>query len=146
MSKQTPETVVTHSPAETWALASRVVAALPRQAVLALHGELGSGKTCFVQGVADALHVIQPVTSPSFTLVNEYMTGTRPLFHIDLYRLASEDEVFSFNFEDYLNADGITAIEWAERAGDLIPVSALHILFEAPAANDERRITLSPGH
>jgi len=145
-SPPTEETITSRSPAETWELAQRVVASLPERAVLALHGQLGSGKTCFVQGIATALKVDQPVTSPSYTLVNEYRTGTRPLYHIDLYRIASPDEVFGFDFEDYLDAEGITAVEWAERAGDIIPPSALHVRFETLAGRDVRRITLWAGH
>jgi len=148
MSAISPEkrVFISRNPAQTWDLAGRIVKRLPESAVLALHGRLGSGKTCFVQGVAAALRIECPVTSPSFTLVNEYLTGVRPLYHIDLYRVMNPDEIFSLDLEDYLYADGITAVEWAERAGDLIPPAALHILFESWKGREERRITLWTGN
>lgn len=97
--------------------------------VLALHGELGSGKTCFVQGLGEALGIQAPMTSPTFTLINEY-AGARPLYHIDLYRIQDPEELFSIGLLDYFDKPGITAIEWAERAGDLIPPNAIHVYFE----------------
>ena len=133
--------VVSRSPEETRALAQSLLHALPPQAVVALHGELGSGKTCFVQGLALARGIPQAVTSPTFTIVNEYQGGIRPLYHIDLYRLRSPDEVPALGFDEYLEVDGITVIEWAERAGDLIPASAIHVTFEVLPNPDERLIT-----
>ena len=106
--------VISNSPEETQALAASLAVELKSGAVLALHGELGSGKTCFVQGLARALGVRQPVTSPTFTIVNEYR-GRCPLVHMDLYRIGDPDELLSLDFENYLNAEGITVIEWAER-------------------------------
>ena len=135
----TTEKHSSRSPEETRELARQVLAQLPARAVLALHGELGSGKTCFVQGLAAALGVRQPVTSPTFIMINEY-PGARPLHHIDLYRLRNPDEALSLGFEEYLEADGITAVEWAERAGDLIPASAVHIHFERAEDPEERTI------
>lgn len=133
--------VISHSPDETCEIARDLIQQLPCRAVIALHGELGSGKTCFVQGLALALEINQPVTSPTFTIVNEY-TGSRSLFHIDLYRMNSPDEILAFGFEDYLEADGITAIEWAERAGSLIPGNATHIYFETMPDPSRRSIEI----
>ena len=82
--------IISHSVEDTWNIARSLIDQLPDRAVLALHGELGSGKTCFVQGLAAALDISQAITSPTFTIVNEY-SGTRPLYHIDLYRLNSPD-------------------------------------------------------
>lgn len=134
--------LVSNSIEETHAIAADLIQDLPRRAVIALHGELGSGKTCFVQGLAVALNIKQPATSPTFTIINEY-TGEQPLVHIDLYRLHGSDEVLALGFEDYLEADGITAIEWAERAGDLIPSDAIHITFENMPDPNQRCITLT---
>src|ERR1035437_1534068 len=94
--------IISCSPEETQALASALAAELKSGAVLALHGELGSGKTCFVQGLARALGVRQPVTSPTFTIVNEYR-GRCPLVHMDLYRIGDPDELLSIDFENYLD-------------------------------------------
>ena len=133
--------VITSSPEETHAIARDLVASLPGGSVVALHGELGSGKTCFVQGMARALGISQAVTSPTFTIVGEY-EGERPLFHIDLYRIHDPDELLAIGFEDYLESEGITAIEWAERAGDLIPASTVHVWMQALAAPNEREIRI----
>jgi len=141
-------TFVSDGPEATWKIARQLVKSIEERApgqdsgtILALHGDLGSGKTCFVQGLAKALGIKQAVTSPTFTIVNEYK-GRRPLYHIDLYRLKESGEAMDFGFEEYLEAKGITAIEWAERAGDLIPASAIHIHFKTMASADEREITL----
>lgn len=134
--------VLTRSPAETRRFAASLVPALPDSAVLALHGELGSGKTCFVQGLADALGIDRVITSPTFTIVNEYGEGRKPLIHIDLYRIGGPDEALALGFEEYLYADGITVVEWAERAADLFPTHSLHIRFESLERPSHRRITL----
>jgi tRNA threonylcarbamoyladenosine biosynthesis protein TsaE len=96
---------------------------------LALHGELGSGKTCFVQGLAEALGVRAFVNSPTFTIINEYK-GRLPLHHIDLYRVKSEREADLLGLEEYLEAEGITAIEWPENISSLLPKNTIHIYFE----------------
>jgi tRNA threonylcarbamoyladenosine biosynthesis protein TsaE len=139
-----PETVevITHSPAETHRLAKKLAATLPPRAVLALHGELGSGKTCFVQGLARAFGVHQPVTSPTFTLIHEYRGKRGMLNHIDLYRIRSVDDAESLDLADYFDRDGVTVIEWAERVADLLPPETIHLSFEALSAEDDRRITI----
>ena len=135
------EQYTTRSPAETRRLARRLAAALPSAAVLALYGELGSGKTCFVQGLAAALGVTGPVTSPTFTLIHEYR-GPRPLYHIDLYRIGSADEALMLGLEDYLPADGLTAVEWAERSEDLLPPDTVRVHFDLLPDPAARRITV----
>ncbi len=129
----------TRSPQETQAVAAALVASVGRTATLALHGDLGSGKTCFVQGIARALGIARPVTSPTFIIVNEYKSD-RPLFHVDLYRLESVREVGSLALDEYTEADGICAVEWAERAGDLLPPGAIHVHFTNTDRPDERRV------
>jgi tRNA threonylcarbamoyladenosine biosynthesis protein TsaE len=134
---------VSRSPAETRRIAADLVARLPARAVLALYGELGSGKTCFVQGIAAALGIDRLITSPTFTIVNEY-PGLRRLVHMDLYRIRTPDEALAFGFEDYLETDGLVAIEWAERAGDLIPADALRVEFRTTPNPLHREIAVSP--
>jgi tRNA threonylcarbamoyladenosine biosynthesis protein TsaE len=134
--------VISHSPEDTWQLAERVVEALPGAAVLALHGDLGSGKTTFVQGIALALGIGHPVTSPTFTIVNEHH-GTRTLHHVDLYRLAGPDDVLNLGFDEYLESDGITAVEWPDRAEGLLPAHTVHIRFDVMPCPDERRIRIA---
>jgi tRNA threonylcarbamoyladenosine biosynthesis protein TsaE len=119
-------TFETHSPEETWGLAARLVDEFAAGTVIALHGDLGAGKTCFVQGLAAALGIDEPITSPTYTLIGEY-EGRLPLHHIDLYRLSSPEEVLGLGLEEYFDAPGITAIEWAERAEGLLPPDLLHI-------------------
>jgi tRNA threonylcarbamoyladenosine biosynthesis protein TsaE len=134
---------VSHSPVETHAIARRLVDALPaRGAVIALHGDLGSGKTCFVDGIAKALGFTRSVTSPTFIIVNEYR-GARPLFHVDLYRLDTPDQVLALGLDEYFERVGVTAIEWAERAGDLLPPTTIHVRLDAmPSGPDDRRISV----
>ncbi len=137
----TTERHITRSVEETHAVARAVLTRLPARAVLAMHGDLGSGKTCFVQGLALALGIDRPVTSPTFILVNEYR-GPRPLVHIDLYRLHDPDDALALGFEEYVQADAITAVEWAERAGDVIPPDAVHLHFTALDDPDSREIRI----
>lgn len=122
--------VETNSPEETWALAAELADELGAGTVIALHGDLGSGKTCFIQGYAAALGIDEPITSPTYTLIGEY-EGRLPLHHIDLYRLSGPVEALGLGLEEYFDANGITAIEWAERAEGLLPPGLLHIRIEA---------------
>ena len=133
--------VVTHSVEETWQVAGEVQALCAGQGVIALHGELGAGKTCFVQGLGRALGVARPVTSPTFTIVNEYR-GRVPLYHIDLYRLSGPDEVLALGFDDYLEAGGITAVEWPDRAEGLLPTDTLHVWLSLGDHPRERLIRI----
>ncbi len=116
----------TTSPEETWALAAELADELGPGTVIALHGDLGAGKTCFIQGYAAALGIDDPITSPTYTLIGEY-EGRLPLHHIDLYRLSGPEEALGLGLEEYFDANGITAIEWAERAEGLLPPNLLHI-------------------
>lgn len=135
------EETVTRGPEETWRLAGDLLATLRPGAVLALHGELGAGKTCFVQGLARALGVTRAVTSPTFTLINEYAGAVR-LYHVDLYRISGAAEALALGLDEVVHGDGITAIEWAERVKELLPPSTIHIEMEPGEKPAERRIRI----
>lgn len=140
--KPDPEQVNTQSAEETQALAGRLAAEMPSGTVLCLHGELGAGKTCFVQGLARALGVRRPVGSPTFTLINEYR-GNGRLAHIDLYRIRGAADAFSLGLEDYLfHFDGIVAIEWAERVKEDLPETCWHVRLEMGGDKQSRRISV----
>ena len=106
--------IQTHSPEETEAVGRKLAAQLRPGDVLAYYGDLGAGKTAFTRGLAAGLGVTEPVTSPTYTIVNEYLSGHLPLFHFDMYRLGSADELFDIGWEDYLAHGGICAVEWSE--------------------------------
>lgn len=130
---------ITSSSDETKSFAAELAKELKPGAVLALHGELGSGKTCFVQGLAEALGVKDIVNSPTYTIINEYR-GRLRLNHVDLYRVKSEAEVLALELEELLEGDGITAIEWPEKAASILPQNTIHVYFEFVDAN-RRKIT-----
>lgn len=132
------------SVAETHALAAALAGRLGPGAVIALHGDLGTGKTCFVQGLARALGVKGAVNSPTFTLVNEH-AGSRRLYHADLYRIHSPEEALAFGIDEILHSDGFIAIEWAERLGDLIPDNAVHVRLEMGGEDGERMVRIEGG-
>src|SRR5580692_2875289 len=108
-------TYISHSPAETEWLGEQFGRSAKHGLVIALNGDLGAGKTQFVRGLARGLGISARVHSPTFTLVNEYGGGRLKLFHLDLYRLETPDQVLSAGIEDYLSPDGVAVIEWAER-------------------------------
>jgi tRNA threonylcarbamoyladenosine biosynthesis protein TsaE len=108
-------TFTSHSPAETESLGEKFGRAAQSGFVLALSGDLGAGKTQFVKGLARGLEIPARVHSPTFTLVNEYGGGRLKLFHLDLYRLETPAQIFSAGVEEFLQPDGVTVIEWAER-------------------------------
>ncbi|PIE04726.1 MAG: tRNA (adenosine(37)-N6)-threonylcarbamoyltransferase complex ATPase subunit type 1 TsaE [Spirochaetales bacterium] len=118
--------VSSNSPEETRQAGLRLAASLKPGDVVALSGVLGAGKTVFVQGMAEALEIKEPVTSPTFTLIGEYQ-GKLPLYHMDLYRLGSPGEFVWLGVEEMLNGKGITVIEWAERAGEELPERSISV-------------------
>lgn len=120
---------VTSSAAETQVAGAEFAADLPSRAVVALHGDLGSGKTTFVQGVVAGLGVADEVTSPTFALVHEYGRPTR-VVHIDCYREASVDRWLELGIIEYLNSDAICLIEWPETIADILPPETIHLQFE----------------
>jgi tRNA threonylcarbamoyladenosine biosynthesis protein TsaE len=127
----TSQTVETHGVEETIGLGERLAAALQQGDVIAFSGELGAGKTALVKGIARGLGVPQDVTSPTFTLIHEYAGGRLPLFHIDLYRLDSAQQALAIGIEDYLNGNGVTVIEWAEKIASLLPEQTTRIRIES---------------
>ena len=116
----------------------------PDGAVVAMYGELGSGKTAFVRGMARGMGIDCRVSSPTFTIVNEYL-GERELIHFDMYRLASADELWDIGWEDYLARGAVCAVEWSENVEDALR-DAIHITIEKdPLEPDTRRITIEGG-
>lgn len=109
---------VTHSPEETEALGAALAARLRPGTVIAYTGGLGAGKTAFTRGLARGLGYTDSVTSPTYTIVNEYLGGKMPLFHFDMYRLSSSDELWDIGWEDYLDRGGVCAVEWSENVSD----------------------------
>ena len=127
-------TFYTHSPEETQALGQELGAMLKPGSVVAFRGDLGSGKTCMIQGICQAFQVHDYVTSPTFILINEY-GGKRaerlvPIYHFDLYRLNGEDDLEGLGAEEYFYGDGICLVEWAERAGELLPEKRVDVVLE----------------
>jgi tRNA threonylcarbamoyladenosine biosynthesis protein TsaE len=118
---------ITHSPDETRALGARLAQALRGGDVVAFTGDLGAGKTAFVSGMAQGLGIDERVTSPTFTIVNEYEGGRLPLFHFDMYRLGSADELFDIGWEDYLARGGVCAVEWTENVAEAIEPDAVRV-------------------
>ena len=129
-------TVVCESAQATRTLAGKVARRAGPGTVIALSGDLGAGKTCFIQGLAAGLGVQGPVTSPTFIMVAEH-TGRLPLYHVDLYRTASLGEIRGLGLDEMLDGAGVTAIEWAERAEALLPPRAIRIHIRG--AGDEPR-------
>ena len=105
---------ITNSPSETEAVGAALAQVLQPGTVIAYRGDLGAGKTAFTRGLARGLGVTERVTSPTYTIVNEYLGGRMPLFHFDMYRLGSEDELFDIGWDDYLERGGVCAVEWSE--------------------------------
>lgn len=133
---------ITHSPEETRALGGRLANALQGGEVIAFTGDLGAGKTAFVSGLAAALGVDERVTSPTFTIVNEYEGGRLPLFHFDMYRLGSADELFHIGWEDYLARGGVCAVEWSENVDEAIEDDAIRISITRGDDENSRVITI----
>lgn len=119
--------VTTESAGQTRALAAELAAALPPDTVLALHGDMGVGKTTFVQGLAHGLGVREHVTSPTFAIYSVYQGTTRKLVHLDAYRLERETQIEALLLEEYLVSPWCLAIEWPEKTGTWLPAGAWHL-------------------
>lgn len=134
---------LTNSPDETEALGAALGRILPAGVVLAFRGDLGAGKTAFTRGLARGLGCGDMVTSPTYTIVNEYTSGRIPLFHFDMYRLRSSEDLFDIGWEDYLDRGGVCAVEWSENVDDAME-DPLYITIEK-LGEDSRKITLEGG-
>ena len=133
---------VTNSEEETEALGVRLAGRLEPGAVVAFTGGLGAGKTAFTRGLARGLGIGERVTSPTFTIVNEYEGGRLPLFHFDLYRVNSSDELFDIGWEDYLSRGGVCAVEWSENVAEAIEDDAIRVSIVRGDGDDDRIITI----
>lgn len=134
---------LSRSPEDTRAIASVIAQAFSPGDVVALSGDLGSGKTCFVQGAARGLGVEERVTSPSFILVKEYQGGRLPILHIDVYRMGNLQELVDLGYEEFLDPNWVVFIEWGDVIGRLLPPEYLHVEIRDDGA-DVRRIEVSP--
>jgi len=139
-------TYTSNNPAETEAIARRFAERLVAGSVLALKGELGSGKTLFTQGLVAGLRSDAAVTSPTFTIVHEYQGGRLPVYHFDFFRLENRESVVQLGVEDYFFSDGVSVIEWADRFPELIPEQARWISFEIKSERERIISVLHLGH
>ena len=138
-------TVMTNSPEQTEQLGRKLAAALRPGDVIAYYGDLGAGKTALTRGIAAGLGIRENVTSPTYTIVNEYLSGQMPLFHFDMYRLSSSEELFDIGWEDYLARGGVCAVEWSENVEDAL-TGAIRITIEKdPEQLELRKITIEGG-
>lgn len=127
---------------ETEAIGREMAQRLAPGAVVAFTGDLGAGKTAFVRGMAQGLGISQRVTSPTFTIVNEYEGGRLPLFHFDMYRLSSEEDLFDIGWEDYLDRGGLCVVEWSERVSGALGSPVTVTIEKIPGSDQQRKITI----
>ena len=137
--------ITTYSADETQALGTKLAKRLQPGDVIAFFGDLGAGKTALTRGIAQGLGITDIVTSPTYTIVNEYLTGRLPLFHFDMYRLGSSDELFDIGWEDYLARGGVCAVEWSENVEDALQGAIRVTIEKEPFEADTRRITIEGG-
>ena len=136
---------VSHSTQETEQFGEEIAKSLRGGDVLAFTGSLGMGKTAFTRGLARGLGCRGRVTSPTFTIVNEY-DGKTPLFHFDMYRLGSSDELFDIGWDDYLARGGVCAVEWSERVSDALPDNTIYVdIARGEEDENTRTITVTGG-
>ena len=134
---------ITNSPLETEAVGEALGKVLKPGSILAYEGDLGAGKTAFTRGLARGLGATELVTSPTYTIVNEYLSGRLPLFHFDMYRLASSDDLWDIGWEDYLERGGVCAVEWSENVADAME-GAITVCIQK-CTEDSRKITITGG-
>ncbi len=136
---------ISNSPAETEAVGEALGRRLTPGAVVAFTGDLGAGKTAFTRGLARGLGVGERVTSPTFTIVNEYLGGRLPLFHFDLYRLNTAEELYDIGWEDYLARGGVCAVEWSEHMDGALEPDAIRVDIRRGENDGQRVITIQEG-
>lgn len=140
--------IISTSPAQTQKIAKLLAKELKGDEVICLTGDLGGGKTTFVQGLAKGLGIKEKITSPSFVLIKRYKIGTKGkikwFYHIDCYRLSNSQEILDLGFEEILSQKGVVvAIEWADRIKSILPKNKLNVKFEYISKN-ERKISFCP--
>ena len=136
---------ISHSVSDTEEFGCRLAGQLRPNTVVACRGGLGMGKTALTRGIARGLGIEDPVTSPTYTIVNEYLSGRLPLFHFDMYRLSSSDELFDIGWEDYLARGGVCAVEWSENVADALQDAIRVTIEKDPQQPDTRHITITGG-
>lgn len=138
--------IISNNCNETKKVAAEFVKQLKGGDIICMYGDLGAGKTAFVQGMAEGLGITEYVTSPTFTIVSEYY-GKLPLYHFDVYRIGDSEEMFEIGFEEYINGKGISVIEWAELIEDIIPPERYIVDIRKNLDNgtDYREITIKKG-
>ena len=133
---------VTNSEEETELLGTRLAKTLTSGAVIAFTGDLGAGKTAFTRGLARGLGIEDRITSPTFTIVNEYEGGRLPLFHFDMYRLNSSEELFYIGWEDYMVRGGVCAVEWSENVSDTLGKDSILVEIRRGETASQRVISI----
>lgn len=136
--------IESQSDKETYALGKALAAKARPGQVYALNGDLGVGKTVFTKGFAAGLHIKEPVSSPTFTLIHEYEDGDLPFYHFDVYRIGDPDEMEELGYEEYFYGDGVTMVEWASLIGELLPADVITVTIEKDPlkGSDFRGITI----
>ena len=134
---------ITNSPEETELVGMKLASGLTPGTVIAYEGDLGAGKTAFTRGLAKGLGASETVTSPTYTIVNEYLSGRLPLFHFDMYRLTCSDDLWDIGWEDYLDRGGVCAVEWSENVADAMD-GAVRVCIQK-LGEDTRRILIEGG-
>ncbi len=135
---------VTHSPKETRSLGEELGRLLRPGDVLVLQGEMGAGKSELTRGIARGLQIEGPIASPTFTILQAYDTGRLPLYHFDWYRINDPEELYDIGAEEYLLGDGVSAVEWPDRAFGMLPEAYLQISIAYGAGENERIIEINP--
>jgi len=135
------KTYITNNEAETRAVAEKLAACLKAGQTVCLRGDLGAGKTVFAKGLCAALGIAEHVSSPTFTLVNEYEATCGTVYHFDLYRVEEEDELYEIGFLDFINGGGVAIIEWPERAEQALPKNRIEVNI-VRMEEDMRRIVV----
>lgn len=133
----------THCEDETKQAAYEFAKMLKPSDVICMYGDLGVGKSVFVRGIAEFLDIKEPITSPTFTIINEYC-GKMPLYHFDVYRISESDEMYEIGYDDYVNGNGVTVIEWAELIEDILPDSYYRVTItkDYDKGDDFRKIEI----
>lgn len=135
------ETFITNSPAETEKMAALLASKLSGGEVIAFRGDLGMGKTCFTRGLAKGLEFEGEVTSPTFALINEYLGGRLNIYHFDMYRISSWEELYSSGFFEYIEQGGVVACEWSENIENALPQNTIYVELEN-LGETKRKITI----